>query len=217
MPIKASLLSCDLLNLGAEIRLLEEAGVGGLHIDVMDGNFVPNIAFGIDAIRQVCAFTKLPISVHLMVSNPLQFIDVVTYTNVQYVIIHSEGNRHTEETMERIRNRSSKVGLAINPATRVSDVKDFLRLADLALIMGVHPGYGGQTLIQSTISKIGQARCSNPEMLVAIDGGINEKTAYLANREKADILVVGSYLFDNCSCNRLDCIKEKLKILCKED
>jgi ribulose-phosphate 3-epimerase len=216
MRIAASILSCDLLNLESEIRILAEAGIYGLHIDVMDGNFVPNIAFGIDMIRQISKVSSLPMSVHLMVNNPWQFVDVVTHPNVKHVIIHSENNRNMEATIEKIRYRETQVGLAINPTTQVSEVRDYLQLVDLVLVMGVHPGFGGQTLIQSTLEKIKQIKSMNSKATIAIDGGINDKTAHLARRERTDILVVGSYLFDNCSRDRLACIKEKLRTLCQE-
>jgi ribulose-phosphate 3-epimerase len=216
MRIEASLLSCDLLNLESEIEMLTEAGVDGFHIDIMDGNFVPNIAFGIDIVRQINKISRLPISVHLMVNNSLQFVDVITHPNVNYVIIHCEKIRNIETTINQIKYRGVKVGLAINPATQVSEIKDYLYLVDLALIMGVHPGYAGQTLIPSTLSKIKQIKLINKDIIAGVDGGMNDKTVTLANKEKADILVVGSYLFDNCSDDRLDCIKKKLKILCQE-
>ena len=152
MQVSASLLSSDLLNLESEITTLADAGVGAVHIDIMDGHFVPNIAFGIDIIKRISGVSQLPITVHLMIDNPEQFIDVISYSNVDYLIVHGEENRNIEDLLERIRAKGIGVGLALNPQTCVSEVRGYLGLIDLALIMGVHPGFGGQKLIPSTNS-----------------------------------------------------------------
>lgn len=228
MRISASLLSCDLLNLESEIKILEEAGIDAIHIDIMDGHFVPNIAFGIDMVKQVGKITNLPLTVHLMMNNPEQFIDVISYANVDYLIIHSEGIRNVTNLFERIKSKGIGVGLAINPRTSVNETSMYLQLTDLALIMGVHPGFGGQKLIPSTLEKIRQIRAVKNNIIIGIDGGINESTVSFVNKQKPDILVVGSCLFDNPlienslsgSNNRdakLNSIKGKIKILCREE
>lgn len=216
MRISASLLSSDLLNLESEIKLLKQAGVNAIHIDIMDGHFVPNIAFGIDIVKQIGKISKLPINVHLMVDNPEQFIDVISYYNLDYLIVHGEKCRNLESLLKNIKSNGIGVGLAINPQTKVSDIKRYLPMIDMALIMGVHPGFGGQTLITSTLDKIKQLKEIRNDLMVGIDGGINEKTLPLVNNEKPDILVVGSYLFDGDRDNKLNSIKEKIKILCQE-
>ena len=217
MHIAASLLSCDLLNIESEIRLLKKAGIAAVHIDIMDGHFVPNIAFGIDIIKQIAKVSDLPISVHLMIDNPEQFIDVISYYNVDYLIIHTENSRNVDDLMNRIKSKGIGCGIAINPQTQVNSVRRYLEKCDLALVMGVHPGFGGQTLISSTLKKIQQIKSIKHDIIVGIDGGINDKTISLVNKEKPDILIVGSYLFDSEKENKLESMKEKIKILCQEE
>lgn len=217
MRISASLLSCDLLNIESEIKLLKEAGINSVHIDVMDGHFVPNIAFGIDIIKQIARIPDLCITVHLMMDNPEQFIDVISYYNVDYLIVHTENSRNVDALIERIKSKDIKCGIAINPQTQVSSIRRYLEKSDFALIMGVHPGFGGQTLIPSTLKKIQQIKNIKQNIIVGIDGGINANTISLVNKEKPDILVVGSYLFDSDKENKLENMKEKIKILCQKD
>lgn len=217
MRVSASLLSSDLLNLEREIKTLETAGVDAVHIDIMDGHFVPNIAFGIDIVKFIGKVSSLPITVHLMVEYPEQFVDVISYSNVDYLIVHSEGNRNIEETLESIKDKGISAGLALNPQTPVSSVRRFFDLVDMFLVMGVYPGFGGQALIPSTVEKIRQIKSIKKDAIVGIDGGINESSVSFVNKEKPDILVVGSYLFDNDRDDRLAGIKEKLKVLCKTE
>lgn len=217
MHISASLLSCDLLNIESEIKLLKEAGINSVHIDVMDGHFVPNIAFGIDIIKQIARIPDLCITVHLMMDNPEQFIDVISYYNVDYLIVHTENSRNVDALIERIKSKDIKCGIAINPQTQISSIRRYLEKSDFALIMGVHPGFGGQTLIPSTLKKIQQIKNIKQNIIVGIDGGINANTISLVNKEKPDILVVGSYLFDSDKENKLENMKEKIKILCQKD
>lgn len=217
MRVSASLLSSDLLNLKREIKTLETAGVDAVHIDIMDGHFVPNIAFGIDIVKFIGKVSSLPITVHLMVEHPEQFVDVISYSNVDYLVVHSEGNRDIEETLESIKDKGISAGLALNPQTPVSSVRRFFDLVDMFLVMGVYPGFGGQALIPSTVEKIRQIKSIKKDAIVGIDGGINESSVSFVNKEKPDILVVGSYLFDNDRDDRLAGIKEKLKVLCKTE
>ena len=213
MKVSASLLSSDLLNLEDEINILASAGIDALHIDIMDGHFVPNIAFGIDIVKRISEVSDLPITVHLMIDNPERFLDVISYANVEYLIVHSEGNRNFENLIEKIREKGIGIGLAINPQTQISDVREYINLVDLALVMGVHPGFGGQTLIPSTLEKIEQLRQVRKDLVVAIDGGINGDTISLINGKIPDILVIGSFLFEKKKENRLENLQKKLQIL----
>lgn len=217
MRIAASLLSCDLLNIESEIKLLKEAKIDSIHIDIMDGHFVPNIAFGLDIIKQIAKISETPITVHLMIDNPEQFLDVISYYRVDYLIVHTEGARNVDNLIERIKSKGIGCGIAINPQTQVNFIRRYLEKADLALVMGVHPGFGGQTLIPSTLTKIQQIKNIKHSILVGIDGGINDKTISIVNKEKPDILVVGSYLFDSGQESRLVSMKEKIKVLCQKD
>lgn len=215
MCVSASLLSCDLLNLESEINLLHKAGVCALHVDIMDGRFVPNIAFGIDIIKAIGGISDLPVNVHLMIENPEKFIDVISYYNVDYLIVHPECSRNPEDLIERIKSKGTRCGIAINPQVQVSSVRRYIEKADFALVMGVYPGFGGQALVKPTLEKIQQVKNIKKGIIVGIDGGINNKTISLVNRQKPDILVVGSYLFDAGKEDRLENMKEKVKTLCQ--
>ena len=217
MLISASILSCDLLNLEHELKALEEAKVDAIHIDIMDGHFVPNIAFGIDFIKEICNKTKLPVNVHLMIENPDDFINVITYSNVDYVIVHVENNRNLAKTISKIKDSGTGVGLAINPQTDIKEIDSYLKDIDMVLVMGVYPGFGGQALILKTLEKVRylNAKKQSHNFIISFDGGINDKTIKVVNDAKPDILVVGSYLFnDGKRTTALD-IRNKLKTLCQ--
>ena len=212
--ISSSLLSGNLLNLSRDLECLTEAGVGSFHIDVVDGHFVPNFAFGIEAIKQIATASKLPVSVHLMIDNPENFIDVVCVCKIESLIIHGEEKDDISLLLGRIQEQGVKAGLAINPESEVFDIARYLPLVDLVLIMGVHPGFGGQALIPSTIEKIPQIRAIRPDVPIGVDGGVNYKTAALLNREKPDILIAGSYLLNGSKPQSVEVLREKLKALC---
>lgn len=220
MKISASLLSCDILNLENEIKILETAGAWCLHIDVMDGKFVPNIAFGIDFINRISEISNIPVNVHLMIENPEMFIDVISHSKINLVIIHIETGRNLEKIIAKIKARGCGVGLAINPLTNVSHLSRFINMIDLIMVMGVHPGFGGQTLLPVTIDRLKSIRgmIGKNQCLIAVDGGVNEKTAGILKDAGADILVVGSYLFDNTNKsddhNKIHFMKEKIEALC---
>ncbi|MDR1391273.1 MAG: ribulose-phosphate 3-epimerase [Holosporales bacterium] len=216
MHVSASILSCDLLNLETEIENLEKAGIDSLHVDIMDGHFVPNISFGVDMVKQLRLISNLPINVHLMVDNPKQFIDSISHCNVECLIIHSEIKQNIENTLKNIKRHGMDVGLAISPQTQIVEVMQYLPLVDFALIMGVPPGFGGQKLIEPVLSKIGEIRSIHHKITIGLDGGVNENTIALIKAAKPDTLVVGNYLLASFQKkNRLDDIKEKLKILCQ--
>ncbi|MBQ8651089.1 MAG: ribulose-phosphate 3-epimerase [Alphaproteobacteria bacterium] len=213
MKISASLLSCDLLNIESEIKILTEAGIDSLHIDVMDGHFVPNLAFGIDIIKQIKRISKVPINVHMMIENPELFLDKIIGYDVNAISLHAENEHKLYDNFRKIKNSGIKTSLAINPETNISDITKYIEVADQALIMGVHPGFGGQSLILPTLQKIEEVKKFNATIEVAIDGGINDKTFKLAREAKADIVIIGSYLFEKSSRDRLTCVKEKILAL----
>jgi ribulose-phosphate 3-epimerase len=209
------MLSCDLLNIESEIEALVETGIDGLHVDMMDGHFVRNIAFGIDHVRQICRATSLPVSVHMMVSNPASFIDAVAHEHVESIVVHYEIGSELPEVLRLIKETGIGVGIAINPTTEVSRIVDYVGSIDTVLIMGVHPGFGGQTMVPGTAERIGCVRsvCGS-SMKIAVDGGVNPSTANLVKLSEADILVAGSYLFGGNSGNKVDSLKEKIETLC---
>ena len=217
--VSASLLSGDLLNLESEIHSLERAGIDYLHIDIMDGHFVPNIAFGIDVVKRISEVSSLPVNVHLMIEEPQKFIDVLSYANVNFIIVHVEDNRNLENILGKIKSKKIGAGVAISPATPASAIQRFIPYMDLALVMGVHPGFSGQTLIPSTIDKIKSIKnmAQTGKIVVGIDGGINDMTAPLANAAGADILIAGSYLFDNHGGDKISSMMGKIKVLCGKE
>lgn len=217
MKVCASLMSCDLLNIESEIRIIESAGVDGLHIDVMDGKFVPNITFGIEFIKRIAECSKLPTNVHLMIENPENFIDIIAYCKVNMIIIHVEGNRNIEGMIQKIHGFGIKVGIAINPQTSIEQFSYIYGLVDVVVIMGVHPGFGGQTLISSTLDKIEPLKkiLKNTDIKIAMDGGLNEENSKIAIKKGVDILIMGSYLFDNNAVDKVFDMKNKINKICQ--
>lgn len=197
--IAPSLLGADFLNLQQEISFITKAGANWLHIDVMDGHFVPNLAFGIENVRQIKQFTTLPLDVHLMVDcldNVLeQFIEI----GVNYLTIHPEATYHPYRCLQKIRNSSIGAGIAINPGTSLEMIYPVIEQVDIALIMTVNPGFGGQKFIHHMLPKIQELRNfidrEGLSVKIEVDGGINEETAPLVINAGADILVAGNYLF----------------------
>jgi ribulose-phosphate 3-epimerase len=214
VKLYASLLSCDLLNIGGEIEALVEAGIDGLHVDIMDGHFVHNIAFGIDAVKQICGAANLPVSVHMMVSKPAHFIKAITCDGVESIVVHCEiGN--LPGVLKCIKEAGVGVGIAINPTTKVFEIVDYVEFIDTVCVMGVYPGFGGQAMVPGITERIGCVRSvCGANVEIAIDGGVNPSTTDLVKLCEADILIAGSYLFSGNSGNRVDNLKERIKALC---
>jgi ribulose-phosphate 3-epimerase len=208
-------LSCDLLNIRSEIEALAEAGVDGLHVDMMDGQFVPNIAFGIDHVKQICSATNLPVSIHMMVSNPARFIEAIACEEIESIVVHCEIGNELPGVLGRIKEAGVGVGIAINPTTEISRIVDYVGSVDTVLIMGVHPGFGGQAMVPGIAERVGCVRpACGANVEIAIDGGVNPSTTDLVKLCEADILIAGSYLFSGNSRNRADSLKEKIRTLC---
>lgn len=198
VKVSPSVLTSDFLTLGEDIKRLEAAGVDMLHLDVMDGIFVPNISFGVPVIESIKKHTNLPLDVHLMIDRPHRYIEQFAAC-ADYLGFHFEAGSDNKELLKKIRNLGCKACITIKPKTPASDIFGLLELCDMVLVMSVEPGFGGQGFIQSSLEKIKQLRneCRRRGLntLIEVDGGINADTAPRAVGAGADVLVAGSYIF----------------------
>ncbi|SUK15344.1 ribulose-phosphate 3-epimerase [Staphylococcus agnetis] len=194
-----SLLSADFMNLETEIKKLTEAGVDGLHFDVMDGQFVPNISIGFPILEALRAKTTLPIDVHLMIANPEQYIDTFCDKGADKVSVHLEATPHIHRAIQKIKAHRKEAGVVINPGTPVSQLHSILHDVDFVLVMSVNPGFGGQTFIPQAVDKIKMLDAFRTEhqlnFKIEVDGGVNDQTAQSVIKAGADWLVAGSYFF----------------------
>ncbi len=200
VKIAPSILSADFSKLAEEIRKVEKY-VDMLHIDVMDGHFVPNITIGLPVIRSIRTVTKLPFDVHMMVTNPDNYIDQFIDAGANLVTVHAETAVHLNRTISNIKKKGARAGVVLNPATPLSALDHVLGDIDVVLLMTVNPGFGGQSFIKSMLPKIKalKERIAKEKLDVEIevDGGINADTARQAIAAGADILVAGSYIYES--------------------
>lgn len=198
--LSPSILSADLTRLGEQVSILDNAGAQYFHIDVMDGAFVPNISFGIPVVRAMRGITDRILDVHMMVEEPLRFIDQVAEAGADIITVHAEACRHLDATITKIKEAGAMAGVAICPATPVSALSCILEKVDMVLVMSVNPGFGGQKLIPYTIDKVRQLRQISAEtgnsFDIEVDGGVNFDNAASILDAGANILVSGSCLFD---------------------
>ncbi len=199
IKIAASLLNADFARLGEEVRSLEEAGVDSIHLDVMDGHFVPNLTFGPLLAASLRRVTRLPFDVHLMVAAPERFLEEFAAAGASFLTVHAEACPHLSLVLKKIKSLGVKAGVALNPATPLCFLEEVLEEIDLALVMSVNPGWGGQEFLEGVCRKIARLRALVEErkksVLVQVDGGINLGTVEKAAAAGADFLVVGSALF----------------------
>ncbi|WP_433957730.1 ribulose-phosphate 3-epimerase [Cytobacillus horneckiae] len=200
VKIAPSILSADFSKLGEEIKDVEQGGADYIHVDVMDGHFVPNITIGpliVDAIRPI---TKLPLDVHLMIENPDQYIEAFAKAGADYITVHVEACQHLHRTIHLIKSFGIKAGVVLNPATPVQSIKHVLEDIDMVLLMTVNPGFGGQKFITSVLPKIAEVKqlieAGDLQVEIEVDGGVNEETAKLCMEAGADVLVAGSAVYN---------------------
>lgn len=199
IKVAPSLLSADFRNIEREIKRVEKCKVDLLHLDVMDGHFVPNITFGPMMVEAVNRCTNLPLDVHLMIENPDSFVESFVKSGSDYLTVSFEACKHLHRTIELIKSFKVKAGCALNPATPLSVIKPVLKNLDLLLLMTVNPGFGGQKFIPSVLPKIEAAKEFIQENKlkteIQVDGGINPETAKLVKKAGATILVAGAAIF----------------------
>ena len=198
--IAPSILSADFSDLKTEIKKVEDAGADWIHVDVMDGVFVPNITIGAPVVKCIRQITKLPLDVHLMIVEPDKHIKDFINAGANIITVHSEACTHLQRTISQIKELGCKAGLSFNPHTSVDSLKYVLEIVDLVLIMTVNPGFGGQSFISSVVPKISSVRkmfddASLKEKYIEVDGGINTNTAPIVRSAGANVLVAGNAIY----------------------
>lgn len=197
--LSPSMLSADFKKLGEELTLLEEMGVPYLHVDVMDGAFVPSISFGMPVIKSIRSACNMIFDVHLMVEEPIRYIDEFVASGADIITVHAEACKHLDRTINKIKEKKVGCGIALCPATPVSTIQHLLPYIDLVLVMTVNPGFGGQKLIPYTVDKVRELKELKDEYgysyNISVDGGINDDTLMTVLDAGANIVVIGSALF----------------------
>jgi len=199
VKIAPSILSADFMNLGRDIRMIEEGGAAFVHIDVMDGHFTGNLTFGVDILKAVKRSTNVPVDAHLMVSNPDETVDWYADAGADMITVHYEASTHLHRTLTHLQQRGVKAGVVLNPATPVCVLESIIDVVDMVLLMSVNPGFGGQSFIPGTIAKLHELRamCERHGVspLIEVDGGISSKNIVEVVKAGANVLVAGSAVF----------------------
>ena len=199
MKLSPSILSADFTQLGAQVQCVDKAGADYIHLDVMDGQFVPNISFGMPVIQAVRKVTEKPLDVHLMIEEPIRYLQEFKYEGADIVTVHAESCKHLHRTVSRIHELGMKAGVALNPATPVSVLDYVIDDLDMVLVMSVNPGFGGQSFIPSALRKVAEVRKMADdrglELNIEVDGGVNLKNVGDVIEAGANVIVAGSAVF----------------------
>lgn len=201
--ISPSILSADFANLERDIKLVEKAGADWLHVDVMDGHFVPNISIGVPVVKSIRKVTALPLDVHLMIDNPEKYVKAFVEAGADILTFHYEAVSDVKNIIDLIKSFNVKAGMSIKPATSYDVVLPYLNSLDLVLVMTVEPGFGGQEFMADSAKKISQIKKSAPDsLIIQVDGGINEQTARICTGYGANSLVAGNYIYKSADISQ---------------
>ncbi|MBR0423363.1 MAG: ribulose-phosphate 3-epimerase [Clostridia bacterium] len=195
MKISPSMLACDFSQMGNEIKKISSLGADYIHMDIMDGNFVPNISFGPDVVKTLKKFSNVPFDVHLMIDRPDKYIKQFAEAGANIITFHLESNCNILETIKLIKNYKIKAGLSIKPNTPAKKIIPYLNDIDLTLVMTVEPGFGGQKFMENQLEKTKAIRKHSKNVLIEIDGGVNGETIKKIKKYPVDICVAGTYIF----------------------
>ncbi|EMF0464893.1 TPA: ribulose-phosphate 3-epimerase [Enterococcus hirae] len=216
MKIAPSILSADFSNLQRDIELVEKGGADYIHVDVMDGQFVPNITFGPNIVQAIRPITKLPLDVHLMIVDPEKYIPAFAKAGADIITVHVEATPHIHRALQMMKDLGVKSGVVINPGTPITMIKHVLPIADQVLVMTVNPGFGGQSFIEETVEKIAELselrEQNNWHYSIEVDGGVVPETAQICQKAGADVFVAGSYIYNSEDpVGQINQLKEALK------
>ena len=215
--ISPSVLAADFSKLGDEVQSVSEMGADFIHLDIMDGHFVPNLSFGTDIVRGIRPYSNLPFDVHLMITNPEIYINSYVDAGANLITVHPESTSHIHSVLQQIKKSGIKAGVALNPGTPIEVLDNIIDVTDLVLVMTVNPGFGGQSFLLSQLAKISKIRSiidkENYSIDLSVDGGINAKTAALTINAGANVLVAGTSIFKSKDKTYLESINQLRNIV----